>query len=282
MSTRFSAACLITWLSLTVVFCNLAGASSIEETANRLFKAFTKTNQLETGLDVSPVAGVAVQDYYIALLRPTWGMDVGFSAVSVGGSESPLTGILLENMFTGTRSVIDRSYGIDMRAAPELLFRVGSAELNDAIDRTEALASLQSVIPGVRLSDALLADGTQHHHAVTSAANLEVRMCVLGGELKLAGSTDWIDQLADYSVVMYDQNKTTITDYRHSAAKHPLDLVLEVRDALAHRGIQVQRDDLIALGPLTDGVSVEELSRLRAVFHGLSDDQPLVIYMGFR
>ncbi len=282
MKPRFCTIYLIACLFLTVSAGNLVHASSVEETANKIFKAFSKTNQLKSDLDVSPASAVAVQDFYIALLRPTWGMDVGYAAVSGGDTAGPLTGILLENMFTGTRAVIDRSYGIHMRASAELLFRVGSDELNIASDRTEALAALQSVIPGVRLSDALLADGISHHHAVTSAANLEVRMCVLGGELKLVSDTDWVDRLAEYSVVMYDQDKATISDYQNSAATHPLDVVLEIRDALSQRGILLQRDDLIALGPLTSGVSVEELSRLRAVFHGLSDEQQVSVYMGFR
>lgn len=282
MKPRFYTVYLIVCLFLTAGAVNLVHASSVEETANRIFKAFSKTNQLEGDLDVSPAAAVAVQDFYIALLRPTWGMDVGYAAVSGGDTAGPLTGILLENMFTGTRAVIDRSYGIHMRASAELLFRVGSDELNIATDRMEALAALQSVIPGVRLSDALLADGIPHHHAVTSAANLEVRMCVLGGELKLISGVDWINRLADYSVVMYDQDKATISDYQNSSSTHPLDAVLEIRDALAQRGILVQRDDLIALGPLTGGVAVEELSRLRAVFHGLSDEQQVSVYMGFR
>ncbi len=282
MKPRFYVVCLFTCLLLTAGASNLSAASSVEETANRIFKAFSKANQLESGLDVSPALAVAVQDYYIALLRPTWGMDVGYAAASGDSASGPLTGILLENMFTGTRAVIDRSYGIHMRASAELLFRVGSDELNIATDRMEALAALQSVIPGVRLSDALLADGKPHHHAVTSAANLEVRMCVLGGELKLISGVDWVDRLAEYSVVMYDQDKSTISDYQNSAATHPLDVVLEIRDALSQRGILLQRDDLIALGPLTNGVSVEELSRLRAVFHGLSDDQQVSVYMGFR
>ncbi len=282
MKPRFHTACLFVCLLLSAGTSDLAGASSVEETANRIFKAFSKTNQLESDLDVSPALAVAVQDFYIALLRPTWGMDVGYAAMSGDGTAGPLTGILLENMFTGTRAVIDRSYGIRMRASAELLFRVGSDELNIATDRMEALAALQSVIPGVRLSDALLADGKPHRHAVTSAANLEVRMCVLGGELQLISGVDWDDRLAEYSVVMYDQDKSTISDYRNSAAAHPLDVVLEIRDALAQRGILLQRDDLIALGPLTSGVSVEELSRLRAVFHGLSDEQQVSVYMGFR
>ena len=282
MKPRFHTVCLIACLLLAAGSANLAGASSVEETANRIFKAFSKTNQLESDLNVSPAVAVAVQNFYIALLRPTWGMDVGFAAAGGNDATGPLTGILLENMFTGTRSTIDRSYGIRMRASAELLFRVGSDELNIASDRREALEALQSVIPGVRLSDALLAGDRPHHYAVTSAANLEVRMCVLGGELKLVPGVDWIDRLAEYSVVMYDQNKTTISDYQNTAATHPLDVVLEIRDALVQRGILVKQGDLIALGPLTHGVSVDDLSRLRAVFHGLSDDQQVSVYMGFR
>ena len=275
-------ACLIAHLFSSVGTNAIAEEISIEETANTIFKAFSKTSQLEDALIVNATSAVAVQDYFIALLRPTWGMDVGYAAASSDDAAKPLTGVLLENMFTGTRAIIDRSYGIQMQASAELLFRVGSDDLNVASDRIQALAALDSVIPGVRLSDVILAGDGPHDFAVYSAANLQIRMCVLGGELKLDSEVDWMNRLAEYSVVLYDENKDRISDYEHTTATHPLDAVLLMVDALAERGILVRKNDLLALGPLTDGVAVGDLSRLRAVFHGLSEDQQVSVYMGFR
>lgn len=260
----------------------VAGETVIEETANRIFKAFSKNYRLEKTIDVSAASALAVQDFYIALLRPTWGMDVGYAAAGGDETAKPLTGILLENMFTGTRAIIDRSYGVRMQASAELLFRVGSDGLNVASDRTQALAALDTVIPGVRLSDEILAGNAPHDSAVFAAANLQIRMCVLGGELKLDSNTDWIGRLARYSVVLYDENKDPVSEFENGAATHPLDAVLQIRDALLERGIELGKDDLLAIGPVTAGVSVGELSRLRAVFDGLSDDEQVSVYMGFR
>ena len=273
---------LLTLLLLTANLNALAEEPNIEGTANTIFKAFSKNKQLENELQVSSTSAVAVQDYYIALLRPTWGMDVGYAAIGGYDGTKPLTGVLLENMFTGTRAVIDRSLGIGMSASAELLFRVGSDEFNLASDRMEALASLRTVIPGVRLTDALLPGNVTGDSAVTSATNLQVRMCVLGGEVKLAPNDEWIERFDKFSVVLYDENKEVVTDYQNSASTNPLDAVLLVRDALNERGIILREGDLIALGPVTKGVEVTDLARLRAEFHGLSDDEQVQVYMGFR
>ena len=115
-------------LVLTVcILCTVpdAGAVDIEQTASTLFKSFTKNNSIDQHLDIDSTSAIAVQDFYIALLRPTWGMDVGYSALATDVENSafdPPTGVLLENMFTGTRAIIDRSLGIDMQAAAELFF----------------------------------------------------------------------------------------------------------------------------------------------------------------
>ena len=262
-----------------------AADSSVEEVAKTIFKAFTRNQQIEGDLIVESELAVAVQDFYIALLRPTWGMDVGYASHAMSmsdGMAAPLTGILLENMFTGTRAVVDRSYGVYMQAAAELLFRVRSADLNFASTKEQALAALKTVIPGVRLSDALVSEPNSSDQSLASATNLEVRFCVLGRELKLDQDSDWINKLSTYSVAMYDQDKKKIAMLDGSGLMHPLDAVLVTRDALLERGIQVQENDILAIGQLTEGFAVKDLSRLRTEFEGLAEGDPVFVYMGFR
>ena len=276
--------------SAVLAFCGLgnptlASATDIEATANTLFKSFTGTNSIDQHLGVDSETAIAVQDFFIALLRPTWGMDVGYAAQATEASNANQglpTGILLENMFTGTRAVIHRSFGIDMQAAAELYFRVKSTDLNTAQTREEALLALYSVIPGVRLSDVLISDQVPHDQPLLSAANLEVRMCVLAGDLVLGGDHNWIQRLSTFSVAMFDQDKQQIAVKDPSMSVHPLDAVLATRDALVQRGIQVQPGDILAVGALTDGHSVENLTRLRVEYEGLSEEQQVFVYMGFQ
>ena len=260
-------------------------ASQIETQANIFFKAFTKHQLIEAPLNVSFESVVDVQNYYIALLRPTWGLDVGYASHAMRANaqwEFPPTGILLENMFTGTRAIINRSYGVQMHAAAELLFRVGADEINAAGTREDAILALHSVIPGVRLSDHLISRAHPVSLPLNSAMNLEVRFCVLGGEIPLSPEEDWIEKLEKFSLVMYDQNKNEIAVRREPNAIHPLDAVLTTRDALHQRGIQLQPNDILAIGRLTEEISVEELTRLRVVYKGLSDDDSAFVYMGFQ
>ena len=272
-------------LSSTVGEFVSAADSSVEEAAKTIFKAFTRNQQIENDLSVESKSAVAVQDFYIALLRPTWGMDVGYASHAMSlrdGMAAPLTGILLENMFTGTRAVVDRSYGVYMQAAAELLFRVRSADLNFADTKEQALAALKTVIPGVRLSDTLVSGPKPSDQSLASATNLEVRFCVLGRELELDQDSDWINKLSAYSVTMYDQDKKKIAMLEGSGLIHPLDAVLMTRDSLLERGIQVQENDILAIGQLTEGFAVKDLSRLRTEFEGLVDGDPVFVYMGFR
>lgn len=263
----------------------VTNATDIEATANTLFKSFTGTNAVDVHLGVDPENAVAVQDFFIALLRPTWGMDVGYAAQATKANKTaqdPPTGILLENMFTGTRAVIHRSFGIDMQAAAELYFRVKSTDLNTAQTREEALLALHSVIPGVRLSDVMIPDDIPANPSLLSAANLEVRMCVLAGDLELDGNHNWIHRLSTFSVAMFDQDKQKFATKNPSMSVHPLDAVLATRDALLQRGIQIQPGDILAVGALTDSYSIENLTRLRVEYEGLSEEQPVFVYMGFQ
>ena len=260
-----------------------ASPLSVEQTAVEIFNAFTKRSELDEHIAVQSEYGSQVQDFYIALLRPTWGMDVGYAAFATEAARSgPPTAILLENMFTGTRAIIDRSFGIEMQAAAELLFRVRSEQINAASTRHEVLTSLSSVIPAVRLSDALLSQTSTPSTSMLSAVNLQVRLCVLGGDIELVQNIDWLSKLSDVAVTMLDQDQNIVATKKGSMTVHPLDSVLATRDALLKRGIRLQPGDVLAVGTLTDGYSVESLTRLRAVFDGLIEHQSAFVYMGFR
>jgi len=273
---------------MTVSVCSFSSDrfEDIENNASAIFKAFTKNNSIDAAdIDVDATIANAVQDYYIALLRPTWGMDVGYASYSMVNDKTraPVpTAILLENMFTGTRAVISRSFGVQMHAAAEILVRVGSDDLNHASSRRQALASLKSVIPSVRLSDNLVQNSTDSSDSLIRATNLNFRFCVMGAEIELTNNDSEIDSLAEFSVTMLDQDKNEIAF--SSAHKHPhiLDAVLQTKDALQLRGIKLLPGDILALGPLTESHAVEDLSRLRAVFEGLDENQDVFVYMGFQ
>ncbi len=261
-------------------------AMSVEDNAVVIFSAFTEQQSLDaTDLAVTPETADSIQDFYIALLRPTWGMDVGYASLAMARSDTaelPPTGVLLENMFTGTRAVISRSFGFDMHAAAELMVRVGSPELNHATTRLEALSGLQALIPTVRLSDGYRSDAGAQAPPLARAANLYVRLCVLGRELGLRHEPAEIENLSSYSVEMLDQNQQQIVRKTSAGQPHILDAVLATVKALGSRGIEVRTGDVLALGPLTDRFPVSELTRLRAVFHDLDRDEELSVYMGFQ
>ncbi len=232
---------------------------------------------------MEPGRAIEVQDYLIALMRPTWGMDVGYFAEGVDESGAPSTGILLENHFTGTRAVINRAYGINMHAAGELMFRVGSEFINDATAKDEVIASLESVIPAIRMTDRLLPDQAQEDSEQHLAANLQVRMFVLGGEIPLEDSSDVIDRLSDVQIKLLDQSKSIIV--ASDAAKqhgHPIDAVCNVVEALKQRGIYLRQGDVIGIGSWTDSYPVADLTRLSAKFDGLDAGDPNKILVGFR
>ena len=265
-----------------------AGAASAEEfdiesAAVTLFDSFSKIQQQHDTLAMEPERVLDVQNYLIALMRPHWGMDVGYLADLGSDSQQPPTGILLENMFTGTRAVVSRSFGIDMRAAGELMFRVGSDDINEAQTREEVIASLHSVIPSVRMTDRLLAAEDQDSVARHTAANLQIRMYVLGQEYEFSGEDDLIERLPEIRIVLLDQNKETLaTSGPVADRQHPIDSILHMCHALNARGIRIEVGNVLGIGSWTDSYPVAELTRLAAVFNGLDQDRPVQVYMGFR
>ena len=276
-------------MSVSALNPDSAAASSdlkIEQTASVFFKAFSKIKQVDLPLEISADSALAIQNFYIALLRPTWGLDVGYIARATRSPENEEivpTGILLENMFTGTRAIVNRSFGVNMHAAGEILFRVRSFDINQATTRAEALRALESVIPAVRLSDMLVSDNQPRSREVDVAANLEIRMCVLGAEIALSSDTNWIERLSGFTLTLYNQEKEPIAVLDETARTvHPLDAVLAIRDALHARAIIIREGEILALGALTKGHPVQELTRLRAVFDGLAESDPVFVYMGFQ
>ena len=178
--------------------------------------------------------------------------------------------------------MISRDFGFDMQAAAELLVRVRSKEINHATTRLEALNGLKTLIPAVRLSDAYPTDSGIGGQPLTYATNLKVRFCVLGRELKLKHEQIEIENLAEFSVELLDQNEQQLVTATSDNYPHVLDAVLTTLNSLNSRGIEVIAGDILALGPLTESFSVNDLDRLRAVFHGLDSSEDLSVYMGFQ
>ncbi len=260
-----------------------AESFDIEGAAVAYFEAFSRIQAQHEPVLVEPSQVINVQDYLVALMRPTWGMDVGYLADAAADAEMPPTGILLENMFTGTRAVVTRDFGIEMLAAGELMFRVGSEDINSATTREDALAALQSVIPAVRMSDQLLAADARRNPEQHMAANLQIRMYVLGNEVELADDVDWVERLPKVGITLLDQDKQQLAASSLDPGRtHPIDAVLRMRDALNSRGIALKSDDVLGIGAWTEGYPVADLSRLAAVFDGVVPNQPMQVYMGFK
>ena len=258
----------------------------IESTAVQIFGAIKATQPLEQKLSVSTSDALVVQDYLIALMRPTWGMDVGYCANMAYHSDThlmPQTAILLENMFTGTRAIVSRAFGIDMHAAGELMFRVKSDDINVASTRQEMITAVSSVIPAVRMTDQLLGEDEADDDAASVATNLQVRMFVLGREYKLNDDEDWIQRLPQVSITLSDEGGRELTNSNSQAKRlHPIDSLLLVRDALFERGILLKPNDVVGIGIWTGEYPIATLGRLAADFEGLADDKPERIYMGFK
>lgn len=273
-------------LLATLLWCGGASAAhaNVEEEAVALYRAYAGVKQHDGDLEVDADLALSVQEFFIALLRPQWGLDVGYVSGEPSGGMSALpTGILLENMFTGTRSTITRAFGIDMHAAGELVFRVSSTAINEASTRHEALAALHSVIPAVRMTDRLLGEDSRDSGANHVAANLEIRMFVFGSEIHLSSDADWIERLQNVSVELLDQDKAQVAASASDARRvHPLDAVLHLCHSLNDRGITVRENDVLGVGVWTPGYPVADLERLAANFTGLEPHGPVQVYMGFR
>ncbi len=251
--------------------------------------AYTALVPMPGGTVLDAAQAAEVQRMLILTLRPRFGEIAGYKAALTSpaaqqrfGVDGPLAGVLLENMFTSTGSIVDRAAFVRPVLEADLLVRVGDAAINDARNEDEVLAALSEVIPAIEIADLMYADPAVIDGPAITAINAGARLMVAGPNIALSATGETRDRLARFTAGVVDQGGAVITGGDGAALMgHPLGAALWLKNEVLRQGYRLKPGDLLSLGSLGAPVPLSGLERVTATYEGL-DREPVEIHIGFR
>lgn len=271
----------------------LVGASNAQSTPQAalaaVLGAYTDLEPLPRSLGLDTADAAEVQRMVVIALGPRLGEVAGYKAAltSAGaqarfGVDEPVSGVLLDNMFTATGATVSRDAAVRPVLEADLLVRVGDERINDADSVDAVLASISEIIPFVEIPDLMFADISGLTGADITAINAGARLGVTGQPVSLEGLDDVLSRLRTFTVTLTDGDGQVLGGGRGDALMgHPLAAALWLKNDLARRGVRLETGDLLSLGSLGPPISLMTLERVTAVYEGLAR-QPIEIHVGFR
>ncbi|MEA5466904.1 2-keto-4-pentenoate hydratase [Leptothoe sp. PORK10 BA2] len=210
----------------------------------------------------------AIAGYKLALSSP--------QAQAQLGVNHPLYGFLLENMLLDSGSTLPLKFGSRPHAEGDLMVRVGSADINQAVTDLELLAGLDAVIPFLELPDLIYEKDAQVNAGALVAVNVGARYGVVGDPVDLEPADSGLAQLANIRVVLNNGQGQFLAEGNSTALLgHPINAVRWLRDTLQSQGVELQPGDLLSLGSVTTLVPLDEdttITGLEARYFGLNSD----------
>ncbi|MEM9214450.1 MAG: hydratase [Cyanobacteria bacterium P01_F01_bin.150] len=275
-------------------------ALQVQSIANYFRSRLPIPHSMSPATEVSEAQAIAYaeyqRDHFILDLLPEFGPIVGYKAALTSppaqarfGISQPLRGTLLHHMLLDSGATIPSNFGARPLFEPDLMVRVGSAAINNATTRPEALAALKSVIPFIELPDMMFASDVELGVTDLIAVNVGARLGVMGKEVPLHPSAlsphpdgqDWVDGLGNIEVTIMagsadeiDQGGGEAIASGNSQALlgHPLDAVLWLVKDLKRSGQCLRPGDLLSLGSITAPMPVVPGQTIEARYQGLAED----------
>ncbi len=272
----------------------VAGAGAGAETTPRaahdaVLRAYTDLEPLPGPFGLDPAEAAEVQRMVVLSLGPRYGEVAGYKAALTSpaaqarfGVSAPVSGVLLDNMFTATGATVSRASAVRPVLEADLLVRVADERINQADSPDAMLASLSEVIPFVEIPDLMFANLEGLTGADIAAINAGARLGVTGTPVPLRGLDDAMARLGAFSVTLTDGEGRTIGSGGGDALMgHPLAAALWLKNDLRRRGVRLQPGDLLSLGSLGAPVPLSGLARVKATYEGLTG-HPIEIHVGVR
>lgn len=191
------------------------------------------------------------------------------------GHDAPVRGVLLARMLLPERDdTVSARFGARPIAEADLLAEVGSASINAARTRLDALRGLSRVIPFIELADLTVAEGEPLTAAVITAINVGARAGVVGRRAVPVEATQaFADRLAAMRIVIEDGHGKKLGEGRGSAVLgHPLDAVLWLVADLERAGVRLRPGDLLSLGAFVPPVPPRPGLQMTVRYEGLPGD----------
>ncbi len=212
----------------------------------------------------------------IIMMHPTGGEPVGYKVTKA--SDGRVVGTITDGMLLRSASKISLSSSARLLGEADLLVRVKTTAIMQAVTLEGVAAEVDAVIPFIESSDMMLPQGTPRTKAIWTASNGNARWGVLGDELDVSGmvAADIVSTVGALSVELVDEHGETIQI--SSMKRHPLQSVLDVIEDMQRRGnVQLEAGDLISLGNFGRPRYPNPGNAYTAIYHGLTDPAPRVV-----
>lgn len=198
------------------------------------------------------------QQSFLRRLEPTLGKPVGYKVglVSREAQErfkinSPVRGVLLEQMLLPNRAGAPPGFAIRPMFEADLIVVVKDKEINDAESLFDVAEHLREVVAFIELPDNFLPTNRPIDGATLMAGNVGARLGVLGQRLPVEPNQRFIESLASLTAVITDEAGTELGRGQGKAIlDQPLNAVLWLLEEMQRTGEKLKPGDLISLGTI--------------------------------
>jgi len=237
------------------------------------------------GAEISVQNGLCIQDALVAALAAQAGKPIGYKvgltskpAQEMFKVDSPVAGVLLAGMLKATPAKLPAAFGGRPIWEADLLVTVADAGVNDAATPLEVANHLGQVVPFIELPDLVLAKGEPMSMPVLLAINVGARAGVVGEAIRVQPSAEFVDALANMTVVATDSSGKELGRLPGKAILgHPLNSVIWLAQDLKRRGKALKAGDVISLGSFGAPQPPQPGMTVTVTYEGLPGAKPVSV-----
>ena len=256
---------------------------------NQFTGAYFDGRPMDRGFDGDLTQARELRDCLAIRLQPRLGPIIGYKAALTSeaaqkrfGVRQPVLGLLLAKMLRPQASQLPVKFGAIPLCEADLILRIGDTRINRAHDESEAMASIDAVIPFLELPDAVYGPDVSLNAASIAAVNAGARLGIIGEPIAVSEPGLWLERLARIEAILLDEKGTVLRQGGTRAfSDHPLKIVLWIRDALVSRGKHLKKGDLLSLGSLTPPLPIRSPGSIMARYQGLDPEKRIDIRVEF-
>ena len=220
----------------------------------------------------------AVQADLVGLMAGRYqhaGYKVGLTdrkAQEMFGIPQPLVGVLFKEMLVADGATIALDSATSLLVELDLLARVNSAEINQAVSIENVARHIDAIIPFIELPDALFRLDGGNAAALLLAGNVGARWGVTGTPVTVVNAQDLVEYLPAMTLQLETDTGAVLRQGQgNQILGHPLNSVLFLLKELALRNETLKPGQIISLGAIGGPVKAEQGRRYTAKYSGYGE-----------
>lgn len=215
------------------------------------------------------LVGLLAEDYQRA------GYKVGLTdrkAQEMFGISQPLVGVLFKQMLQQDGAEIALDSATSLLVELDLLARVKSAGINQAVSVEDVARHIDAIIPFIELPDALFRLDGGNAAALLIAGNVGARWGVAGIPATVVDAQDLVERLPSMTFrLTADTGEVLREGQGDRILGHPLNSILYLLEELRLRNETLKQGDLISLGAIGGPVKADQGRRYTAEYSGYGE-----------